>query len=194
MPNDPVCFVAFGVEAMHDLAGYEVWTLNDWYYWPHLRGLEPDRIYQIHEDVALLDAFVQNGFAGRMHDWRRHYNESGAEVVVLRPLNGVSRQRLFDRPRAVAEFGEDFFVSTLSFMFAEAIWEGRREILLQGVVMGLSTEYREQVPGTLHNIAEARRRGIEVKSAYEAVWHGAMKKMGADGTLQVQPRRMYGAA
>lgn len=142
--------------------GREVWTLGDFY--RPFPWLKPGRVYQIHTD-----------FDGKHEDptrylnWRDEYEKSGAEIIVTTPL-GFSRERIFDIPRALAEFNNTIFACTTGYMFAEAIWEGVQNIELQGFGLTLGSEYYWQAPVMLCAIEIARSRGIEVSCLQEEKW------------------------
>ena len=138
----------------------EVWTLNDWY--RVYDGVSPDRVYQIHGN------FQGGNLPGRYDNWRAEYEESGAGIVSMCSL-GFRRELLFDKERALKEFGKEFFVSSLSYMFADAIWSGVAEIYLEGVDL-IAGEFLRQVPGTLRNIEAARAAGIIVHAKNETEW------------------------
>lgn len=141
----------------------EIWTLNDWYrVCPHVK--EPARIYQIHGD------FKGDHLPGRYVDWRRRYNECGAEVVVMYPL-GLKNERSFNAKRALKEYGVEWFTSTMSYMFADAMWDGDiSEIYLEAVDLKMGDEFIYQVPGVLDAMGKCRDMGIKVHARMEDTW------------------------
>lgn len=152
-------------------APVEVWTLNDWWHFhPNLE--HPHRVYQIHDNWDGRNS-VQPWRDSP--DWRERYDKSGAECVLSTP-EGVQRERIFDLEKAKTEFGEGFLGSTISFMLADAIWEGVERIEMVGVKMLSDSEHRGQVPNLLWNIETARVRGINVDCPYENFWKEKFKR------------------
>lgn len=142
----------------------EVWTLNDWFVrFPALTN--PARVYQIHE------GFKAGAPTGRMpHGWRDRYEWSKALVVTIEDLC-LTRQRVVDRAYLRERFGgPGFFGSTFSYMFADAIMERVESVRMVGVRLSRNSEYRTQVPVTLHNLSVARENGIYVECPYEGDW------------------------
>jgi hypothetical protein len=139
-----------------------VWTLNDWYrVYPQVNN--PGRVYQIHGNF--------NGaptLEGRYENWREEYENSAADIVSMCSL-GFDKERIFQTERGLRDFGLNFFVSSLSYMFADAIWEGVSGIYIEGVHL-IAGEFLSQVPGTLRNIETAREHGIEVHCNLEEEW------------------------
>ena len=176
-----VTFYAFGTSKMGaDLDDAEVWTMNDWYQFPYEKNwdttlyyVKPTRVYQIHDDINALDMRM---LSGRMIDWRHEYEKSGAEIITTVDI-GLSRQRIFEIKRGFEDFGMMFFTSTASYMFAEAIWHGIKEIDLVGFDLAARGEYEHQLPGMISNIETAREHGIKVNAPREELYHDTIKKV-----------------
>lgn len=172
MRTKKVIFLGFGHSRNNrDVRGEEVWTINDWYNFPiNIKFTredyvpKPARVYQIHQKFLEIDV------PGRMKNWRKEYEESGAEIVLANDV-GLKNQRLFDLERIQKEFEPDEICSSFSYMFADAIWQNEvAEIELVGVDLMFDAEYITQVPGTLKNIEKARKEGIRVIAPYEKSW------------------------
>jgi len=150
----------------------ELWTLNDWYTFydvkPHAVFNPCDETFTGHQDSR------------RFVDWVKRYNESGAKIVTLGKVYGINNQHLFSWARGVKEFGEDFFTSTLSYMFAQAIWEGYEVINIYGVRMEAESEYAYQLPGIMRAINECTQRGIQVNCRFIPEWIDKMTSKTVD--------------
>lgn len=140
----------------------EIWTLNDWYrVYPDIKN--PAKIYQIHGNFDLTS------LPGRYIDWERHYRESEAEIVTINESD-FENGRVFDKQRALDEFGIRFFTSTMSYMFADVIMGGKvKKVFMEGIHL-IAGEFVNQVPGVLHAIDLCREMGIEVYSRFEDEW------------------------
>lgn len=147
----------------------EIWTINDWYM--GLPGLAPSRVYQIHWEFS----GVHPDDPGRFKDWRRHYEDSGAEIVVTSDL-GFSKQRFFDAERALREWPSQDFQSSFSCMLLEAILEGVNIVNFEGVAL-IGAEYAYQVPALLRNIDKARAAGMKVNAPREQAWRESICKV-----------------
>ncbi len=146
----------------------ELWTLNDFYrVYPQYKS--PQRVYQIHGN------FDPTALPGRYENWRAEYAKSQSEIVTINDM-GFCNQRIFDKERAVSDFGKEFFVSTMSYMFADAIWQGVTEIFLEGINL-IAGEFLKQVPGTIRNIEAARDHGIIVHAPKEDEWRTKLQKI-----------------
>lgn len=66
------------------------------------------------------------------------------------------------------EFGPDFFTSSFSWMMAEAMRLGAKEIELFGIDMASRDEYILQRPGFYHFRREAKRRGVRINAPHES--------------------------
>lgn len=158
-----VKFFGFGTSKYNsDITG-EVWTLNDYYNFPVeekgtgvLKHVKPTRIYQIHENIEKVEFKHE-----RMKNWKERYNESGAEIVTMVDL-GLKNQRIFDLKSGIEQFGKEFFASSFSYMFTDAINENVDVIELIGIDLEAQEEYLYQLPGTIKNIEKARKSGIKV--------------------------------
>jgi hypothetical protein len=117
----------------------------------------PARVYNIHEK------FEENlkDYTRYSHDWKQKYNDSGAEIVTFDHINGLKNQRIFDFKQGVSEFGKAFFGGGFSYMFADAVWEGVKEIDIVGMDL-LGAEYTYQALYLKRNLEVVRARGIEV--------------------------------
>lgn len=138
------------------LEGYQVWTMNDYYKW--FPDLMPNMIFEIHRDGAIELARKSGRYPG---DYKQYYNQSGADIVT-RFSHGLENECDVKLDVLTETFGDKFFVGTFSFMFAWAIQMHFKSITIEGIYLRDSDEYATQIPGMLRNIAEARRRGIEV--------------------------------
>jgi hypothetical protein len=84
------------------------------------------------------------------------------------PLYMVSRREDFPTSitypldQMLAEFGTDYFHSTVDYMLALAISEGFEEIGIWGIDMAHDTEYEHQKPSGSFWIGVAKGRGIKV--------------------------------
>ncbi len=167
-----------------DLKGREIWTLNDWYaFYPQI--LRPARVYQMHEGFTgpSPDDTLSGRFPG---NWRDRYEWSGSEIVTLSDM-GFSKQRIMDKAGLVREFGEGFFGSTFSYMFADAIREKVDAVEMVGARLKKHCEHEVQIPVTLYNIEAARAAGIEVVARHESTWRREGGKPG-------KSPKMYGVA
>lgn len=86
----------------------------------------------------------------------------GRPVWMAAPLAEIPAARRFDHARLVAEFGPNFFTSSIAWMLAEAIVRGATTIALFGVEMAQGGEYATQRGGCLHFAEQARMRGIQM--------------------------------
>ncbi|OGV36982.1 MAG: hypothetical protein A2020_16405 [Lentisphaerae bacterium GWF2_45_14] len=160
MNKKSVIFLGFGTSGRNvSLKSFPVWTASDWY--TFLPAVKPARIYQIHDRIPAPAN-------GRYVGLKEKCELSDALIVTTRDL-GFSKQHIFDIEETAAKWGYKFFVSSYSYMFADAIREGVEKIYMVGIDL-ISAEYRTQVPGTLYNIDIARAHGIEVVCPKEADW------------------------
>jgi hypothetical protein len=74
----------------------------------------------------------------------------------------------FPKDEMVAEFGDDFFTSSFTWMMALAIKMGATEIALYGIDMASRDEYIRQRPGFFFFRYLARQRGIKVSAPHES--------------------------
>jgi len=84
----------------------------------------------------------------------------------------------------VKEFGPYYFTSSFSWMMAEAMRQGAKEIMLFGIDMASRDEYILQRPGAYHFFNEARKRGIKISAPYES---DIMQPPGLYGYSEVTP-------
>jgi len=160
-----VTFLGLYNKDVKNLSG-EIWTLNDWF--RVFPKLNPARVYQIHWEFS----GEHPTDPGRFKDWRRHYEDSGAEIVVTSDL-GFSRQRFFDTDRALKEWPAADFQSTMSCMLLDAIWEGVDVVNFEGIAL-LGDEYTYQVPALLRNIDATRAAGVRVNAPREQIWRDSI--------------------
>ena len=151
----------------------EVWTLNDWY---TFYDLKPHKVFN--PCKASFNGHPTD--SRRFIDWKEKYNESGAEIVTIDMIDGIDNCRQFDWDRGVKEFGEDFFTSTMSYMFAQAIWDDYEQINIYGVRLEGKGEYLHQLPGVMDAINKCTARGIKVNCEYMNEWIWRMTNIKID--------------
>jgi hypothetical protein len=158
-----------GVESEKDFRadGWELWTLNDW--WRRLAWLKtPDRVFQVHCDEN-REFHPENYGNAWPSDWKKRFNESGAEIVCSVPLPGIEKCRLYPA-RLIREYGPTYFRSSLNYMLAMAIDEKFEHIKVADFAMLQGSEYEYQLPGAVYAVMDARERGITVEASFEDVW------------------------
>jgi hypothetical protein len=88
--------------------------------------------------------------------------------VYMQDNSLVPRAMAFPKDEMVAEFGDDFFTSSFSWMMALAMKMGAREIALYGIDMASRDEYVQQRPGFYFFRYVAALRGIKVTAPHES--------------------------
>jgi hypothetical protein len=83
-------------------------------------------------------------------------------VYLIEPHVQITQGILYPRDLAEREFGQHFFTSSLSWMFALALMQSPQEIGLWGVDMSADTEYGLQRPGCHFFAWVASQRGVKV--------------------------------
>lgn len=131
------------------------WVLNDWY---QFSRIQPDRIFNLH-NFPYINLTDSNRFIG---DWKAEYNQTGADVITIEPIDGVDRCRVIDIERLVDLAGSR---SSLSCSIATMIWmaidEGYDFIRISGVLLN-NSEHSYQATGIIKAIRAAKSRGIKV--------------------------------
>lgn len=161
--------------SVYQRAGYEIWTLNDYYrVFPNLK---PDRIFEIHKPLDMEQLRANGRFPG---DYVKVYNDSEAQIVTSY-FHGFQKEKLFPG-KALEEFGPIFFAATTSYMFALAIMEGYGEITIEGIYLSRSDQHKHLIPGMLRNIDAARGRDIVVRipGDHESRWRDEVKTFKED--------------
>lgn len=138
----PVAIVGLGDG--HDNApwrdsAWEKWVVGHDHYLPFA-----DRVFEIH--------------GGQRDEWTDRIEESGTQAIVMAP--GLFTNETLYPLVSVVNVGGDYFGSTIAYMLALAIYEGRKEIGLWGVeVQG---NYDHQRPNIEYLIGLARGKGRTV--------------------------------
>lgn len=102
---------------------------------------------------------------GWAEEWRKTMRSwpQDCDVWMFWPEQGLGKNIVQLDPSAlVAKYGTYFMSSTFSWMMAQAIEEGYKDIYLMGVDMEYGTEYKQQRAGLRHFIDLAKVLGIEV--------------------------------
>lgn len=132
---------------------------TDWKVWG-MTGLYKvgdrfDRVYEIHG----YDEFMADDFPKEKFEFiKKNVNVINGELAHMFP-----NARVIDFKALIDKYGE-YFCSTISWMFAEAIEAGATEIALHGVSMSSDSEYAHQKPSLCYLIGYARALGIKVTS------------------------------
>jgi hypothetical protein len=117
-----------------------------------------DAWFELH---ALIDLESE-----RWKPWVTPYSEYLRTLTCPVYMQGetplVPGAKVFPANELVAEFGSNFFTSSVAWMIAFAIRSGAREIAIYGVDMEAGSEYDYERPGCQYFIQEARKRGITV--------------------------------
>ena len=143
----------------------EIWTLNDWWnFYPRLA--HPSRVYQIHEDYDSISHVGHRKITG----WQEEYNASAAEIVATKRFAGVSRLRLFDLEKALAEFPKRLFTSSIAYAMMDAIMERVDKIVLKGVELKAEGEYGFQRPAICELANIAASKGVIVDAPRLSEW------------------------
>lgn len=149
-----VCLLGFGIQpseqSIYDgFIDCPVWTLNDfWRFYPMLT--KPDRVYQVHDNWTI------DGGTRPCSGWIDKYNKCGAEIVTTIKYDGLN-SRIYNYDKMNFLFGEKFHVATISYMFAEALYEGYKHIVVRGVTIRSDYDYQFELLG---NIKFLKSRGI----------------------------------
>ena len=103
----------------------------------------------------------------RWADWRGKYfdylNGLQCDVYMQEPNEFVPRAVAFPKDELVAEFGSEFFTSSIAWMIAKALFiDKAEEIAIYGVDMTAGGEYEYERPGARYWIEKARSRGVKV--------------------------------
>jgi hypothetical protein len=88
--------------------------------------------------------------------------------VYMQDQSLVPRATIFPKDEIVAEFGDDFFTSSFTWMMALAMKMGAVEIALYGIDMASRDEYVQQRPGFFFFRYLARQRGIKISAPHES--------------------------
>jgi len=133
----------------------ERWVLNDWYQYGTVEN--PSRIFNLHQHPYINeDAGCFKG------DWKAEYNQTGADVMTIEPIDGVARCRVIDTERLVRLAGTRSSLScSIATMIWQAILEHAEAIRIVGVILNTS-EHAYQAAGILNAIDGARVRGVKV--------------------------------
>lgn len=156
-----------------DLRGVEIWGLNDWHncFWCLLDKdkFNFTRVYQIHQYYHDL---IANSVYGEMDkNFIPMCNKAGVEVVTQVDIPGVNKQLMFPFDEAVQKFGENWFRSTMSYMIAHAILEGKTTIFLRRIMCDTKEEkYTAQRQQLCYAINWCRDNGIKIDQPFEDVW------------------------
>ena len=137
----------------------EIWAMNSWrIVYPNLK--HPDKVFHIHSWLSSKDK----------DDIIEVYNNSGAEIVTIKPFEKLKNNRVIDIKKYVDIWTEDFFASTCNHCFAMAVDEKPDKIVLLGVQMLAYNELDYQLPAMRYGIWKARESGIEVWAQFEEQW------------------------
>ena len=140
--------------------GIEIWTMNDWHgHYPNLK--HPDKIFHVHDWLSNRED----------DDIFEVYNNSGAEIVTIKPFERLKNNKVFDIDKHVKIWTEDFFSNTCNFCLAMAIEQKPSKIFLVGVQMLSHDGHIGQLPQTRYGVRKAREQGIEVWSQFEDQWN-----------------------
>lgn len=88
--------------------------------------------------------------------------------VYMQDQTLVPRALVFPKDEIVAEFGDDFFTSSFTWMMALAMKMGATEIALYGIDMASRDEYVQQRPGFFFFRYLAQQRGIKISAPHES--------------------------
>lgn len=137
--------------------GSELWGMNA------LHKMAPDknwsRWYQLHDidEHHKLDREEHIGWLRESNlpiiMWPEHVEKYGAELPNAVP---------YPRDEIVKMFGE-YFTNTVSWMIAQALYEGRKDVGVYGVDMAQDSEYGHQRPSCEYFIGWARGMGVDVR-------------------------------
>jgi hypothetical protein len=143
-----------------DLAPYTDPTWLIWTCSPSNRGVVPkvDAWFELHAPNDLTHP--------RWREWVVPYFSYLSTLscpVYMQEVNPIIPTAVvFPKDDLVAEFGGQFFTSSIAWMIALAIKQGAKEIGIFGVDMNAESEYSYERPGCQQFIRVARERGIEV--------------------------------
>lgn len=94
-------------------------------------------------------------------------------VYLIHPTSAIPNGVAYPKDAMLAKYGQYFFTSSLSWMFALALEQNPAEIGLWGVDMAATSEYGQQRPGCHHFMTLAIQRGVKVYVPDESDLHRA---------------------
>ncbi|MGQ0433116.1 MAG: hypothetical protein ACT452_12000 [Microthrixaceae bacterium] len=151
-PEKKVAIVGFTPSrelAPWDDPTFEKWLCNN--LWKFVPAGKWDRLYDLHD----LDTIQSD----KEHE--AFLRTTTKPVYVWRPQADWGSALPFPKDEVVDAFGR-YFTNSISWMIAQAIYEGATEIHVYGVDMAQGTEYAAQRPSCEYFLGYAAGRGIKV--------------------------------
>lgn len=127
-----------------------------------------DAAFECHEDLDKIDA-------GSAHE--DFVNDPWVPFYVPEHLADLYPKALLIPVEVMAKLYKRSFGSTISYMLAQAIYEGVDEIALYGVGMELEDTYGYQRPSAYYWIGVANGRGIKTSGFIEEQTYGLKGKL-----------------
>lgn len=141
--------------------GWEIWICNNlWKFVPD----QWHRVYDLHDDKTITGdaehvAFLSGVESKKMDGTAVRLGTRPA--VVWKQQAGWPTSRAFPKDAIVEAFGR-YFTNSISWMIAQAIYEGATDIHVYGVDMAQGSEYAAQRPSCEYFLGLAAGRGINV--------------------------------
>lgn len=143
------------LKAPYDDQSWEIWGMNQLYrYIPRLT-----RWFEMHQHEG-PHSYVSDMVPGT--DYIRWMRECPVPLYMVSARPDFPTSITYPLDQMLAEFGTDYFHSSVDYMLALAISEGFEEIGVWGIDMAHDTEYEHQKPSGSFWIGVAKGRGIKV--------------------------------
>lgn len=136
------------------------WSMypKDWEVWacsPGLfkAGVKATRWFEIHNPMEVAELYP---------DYFEFLVESDCPVYCLHEEAPYPKKEMVNASVIRETFGDWCLQSSISWMLAQALWEGVDEVGVWGVDMSTDGEYGQQKAGCLHLLSLARLQGVKV--------------------------------
>lgn len=145
----------------------ELWVMNDFFnlLFPRERIT---RIYNLHYNIAATYG------GNRLWDnWQWHYNDCENATVYKwadEPLTGIDRVKDFDIDRALKFWPEGAYQSSFTYMLADAVLDGYKDIQIIRCRLAAQEEHAHQCRPLLWCLRQCEKMGVSVDCDWRFEW------------------------
>lgn len=143
--------------APYNDSDWEIWVLNE-YFAMLPKGIDAKNItrwFELHQRDTVLNS-------SRSKEYIEKLIESNIPIMMCEKHEDIPMSKAYPLDDIIKALGTDYFTNSISYMIAQAIYEGYDEIALYGVDMAQSEEYAKERPSVEYFVGFARAKGIPV--------------------------------
>lgn len=154
-------------------ANAPLWTLNDWHGSLCAKYYQPERIFNVHNDLQRVYADLGVDFFSTVtnpYTWAHESN--GVDIVLSEPCPFLPFASVYPY-KAVREFlkvGDWFFSSSMCYMMGLAAYEGYDNVVLRNCALAADDEHRWQTVGVSYAVEHLVAMGISVDAPLRGWW------------------------